>query len=36
MTLYEVLRHLQGYLARIVGACPACNTKFPGHYFRDD
>jgi len=35
MTLYEVLRHLQRYLARIIGACPTCNTRFPGQYLRD-
>jgi hypothetical protein len=35
MTLYEVLRFLQTYLARIIGACPTCDTRFPGHYPRD-
>lgn len=34
MTLYEVLRFLQVYLARIIGACPTCNTRFPCHYLR--
>jgi hypothetical protein len=42
MTLYGVLRHLQEFLARIIGTCPTCptcptcNTVFPEHYFRDD
>jgi hypothetical protein len=36
MTLYEVLQSLQTYLARIIGACPTCDTRFPDHYFRDD
>ncbi len=36
MTLYEVLGYLQTYLARIIGTCPTCNTRFPGHYLRDD
>jgi hypothetical protein len=35
MTLYEVLRFLQTYLARIIGACPTCETRFAGHYPRD-
>jgi hypothetical protein len=36
MTLYGVLRHIQHFLARIIGTCPTCNTTFPDHYFRDD
>jgi hypothetical protein len=35
MTLYEVLQFMQTYLTRIIGACPTCRTRFPGHYFRD-
>jgi hypothetical protein len=35
MTLYGVLRHIQGFLARIIGTCPTCDTVFPEHYFRD-
>jgi hypothetical protein len=35
MTLYGALRHIQTYLARIIGTCPTCDTKFPEHYFRD-
>jgi hypothetical protein len=29
MTLYGVLRHIQTYLARIIGTCPTCDTRFP-------
>lgn len=36
MTLYGVLRHLQAFLARIIGTCPTCDSRFPDHYFRDD
>jgi hypothetical protein len=36
MTLYEALQYLQTYLVRILGACPTCHTRFPGHYRRDD
>jgi hypothetical protein len=36
MTLYGVLRHIQRYLARIIGTCPTCDTRFPDQYPRDD
>jgi hypothetical protein len=29
MTLYGVLRHLQAFLARIIGTCPTCDSQFP-------
>jgi hypothetical protein len=35
MTLYGVLRHIQEFLARIIGTCPTCDTVFPAHYPRD-
>jgi hypothetical protein len=35
MTLYGVIRHIQSFLARIIGTCPTCNTTFPEHYPRD-
>jgi hypothetical protein len=35
MTLYGVLRHIQEFLARIIGTCPTCDTVFPEHYPRD-
>jgi hypothetical protein len=35
MTLYGVIRHIQAFLARIIGTCPTCETRFPEHYFRD-
>jgi hypothetical protein len=35
MTLYGVLRHIQEFLARIIGTCPTCYTVFPERYPRD-
>jgi hypothetical protein len=29
MTLYAVLRRLQHLLARLIGTCPTCRTRFP-------
>ena len=34
MTLYGALQSIQTYLARIIGTCPTCNTRFP-EYPRD-
>jgi hypothetical protein len=35
MTLYGALRHIRTYLARIIGTCPTCGTRFPDHSIRD-
>jgi hypothetical protein len=29
MTLYAVLRRMQHLLARLIGTCPTCQTRFP-------
>jgi len=29
MTIYAVLRRQQELLARIIGTCPTCKTRFP-------
>jgi len=35
MILYGVIRHVQAFLARIIGNCPTCDIQFPEHYPRD-
>jgi hypothetical protein len=35
MTLYDVIRHIQTFLAHIIGTCPTCDTQFPEHYPKD-